>query len=413
MTLNAGIILGGQTPDILGAMDKGRQMAADQIALNRQNALAELYRTQGAGIAAGDQNALNALAGMDPMAALGVQGEILGQQAQKQEMAFSAERMQMARDEGKRMAEEALAAQAASLTAEQLAAEKEQITKGLSGAAFFYQNKDKAGYEAFLAQNGMDPAEFPFEEFPAHAAMFEGALEAMETFAPPGTADPGERYKVVGGTLFDLQAEGGPAAVGQGAMQETMVMGPDGKPIMVQGGPGTTAKFTEAQSKDNVYATRAEGALASLEPVAGALTSRAGKVGDALSGVTLGLSREVTQDDDYQLASQAGLEFLATILRKDTGAAVTPSEEEMYGRIFLPQPGDRDALLKQKAVARVRAVEAIKAGMNPQQIMAMGAALLATESKTGVDQPTADDAAKPKAASEMSDEEYLQSLGLD
>ena len=190
MTLQAGIILGGQTPDILGAMDKGRQMAADQIALNRQNALAELYRTQGAGIAAGDQNALNALAGMDPMAALGVQGEILGQQSQKQEMAFSAERMQMARDEGKRMAAEALAKQAASLTAEQLAAEKEQITKGLSGAAFFYQNKDKAGYEAFLAQNGMDPAEYPFEEFPAHAAMFEGALEAMDQFAPPKPAEP-------------------------------------------------------------------------------------------------------------------------------------------------------------------------------------------------------------------------------
>jgi len=71
MTLNAGIILGGQTPDILGAMDKGRAMAESQINLNRQNALAELYRTQGAQIAAGDQAALNALAQFDPNASLG------------------------------------------------------------------------------------------------------------------------------------------------------------------------------------------------------------------------------------------------------------------------------------------------------------------------------------------------------
>jgi hypothetical protein len=188
--MDARIILGGQAPDILGAMDRGRVAAEGQINLNRTNALAELYRTQGPGIAAGDQGSLNALAQFDPMAAQGVQQNLLGLEQSRQNLAFSAEEMQMKRDAGKRMAEEALAAQAASLTAEQLAAEKEQITKGLSGAAFFYQNKDKAGYEKFLSENGMDPVEFPFEAFPAHAAMFEGALEAMSTFAPPAPPTP-------------------------------------------------------------------------------------------------------------------------------------------------------------------------------------------------------------------------------
>ena len=194
MTLNAGIILGGQQPDILGAMDKGRAMAEAQIGLNRQNALAELYRTQGAQIAAGDQNALNALAAFDPNASLGVQGNILGLQAQKQDMQFSAEKMQMIRDESKREAAAALATQADKLTAEQLAQEQQALSEALSGGAFFYQNKDKAGYNAFLQSKGLDPAEYPFEAFPAHAATVEGVLDAMKAFQPPAPADEYGRY---------------------------------------------------------------------------------------------------------------------------------------------------------------------------------------------------------------------------
>jgi len=188
--MDAGIILGGQQPDILGAMDKGRAMAESQIGLNRQNALAELYRTQGAQIAAGDQGALNALAGFDPNASLGIQSNRLGLQAQQQDLEFSAEKMQMLRDESKREAAAALQAQAATLTKEQLAQEQQALSEALSGGAFFYQNKDKAGYDAFLASKGLDPAEFPFEAFPAHAASVEGVLEAMKIFQPPEAPKP-------------------------------------------------------------------------------------------------------------------------------------------------------------------------------------------------------------------------------
>lgn len=417
--MDASIILGGQPLNVLGAMDAGRAMAETQINLNRQNALAELYRTQGAGIAAGDQNALNALAGMDPMAALGVQDARLGMDqtrlqmdATKQDMQFSAEKMAMLREQTKRETEAALAEQAANLTAEQLAAEQEALSGALSGAAFFYQNKDKAGYDAFLASKGIDPAEFPFEAFPAHAATVEGVLEAYKTFAPPEADKPADEYgryvaeETAAGRVPLSRIEFSQALKGNGVTQT--IRGPDGTETTIQvgGAAGAGGKgFTEAQSKDNVYATRAVGSLAALEPVANALTERSGVVGEALGPLTLGLSRESLQSDSFQLARQAGLEFLATILRKDTGAAVTPSEEEMYGRMFLPQPGDRDAVLAQKKVARARAVEAIKAGMSPAQILAMGNALLATETATGANQPTPDDApaaSKPAPAMDFS-----------
>lgn len=188
--MDAGLILGGQQLDVLGAMDRGRAAAENQIALSRQNALANLYKTQGAQIAAGDQGALNALAGFDPNAALGVQQNLLGMQATKQDMAFSAEEMQMKRDAAKADAAAALAAQADKVTKEQLAAEQQALSEALSGGAFFYQNKDKAGYDAFLQSKGLDPAEFPFESFPAHAATVEGVIEAMKAFEPPAPAKP-------------------------------------------------------------------------------------------------------------------------------------------------------------------------------------------------------------------------------
>lgn len=381
--MDAGIILGGQQIDVLGAMDRGRQAAESQINLSRQNALAELYRTQGAQIAAGDQAALNALAQFDPNASLGVQQNRLGIQAQQQDIEFSAEKMQMLRDESKREAAAALTAQADKLTAEQLAAEQKALSDALSGGAFFYQNKDKAGYEGFLKSKGLDPAEFPFESFPAHAATVEGVIEAMKAFAPP-EMNPNERFKVAGGTIFDLAAEGGPQPVGQGAMQETVVMGPDGKPIMVQGGPGTSAKFTEAQSKDNVYATRAVGALDKLESqgadgtVADDLASLKDKVAGAIPVVG-----NYLKSDAYQLAETAGQEFLQAILRKDTGAAITTQEHALYGETYLPQPGDSPQRLAYKKEARLRAVEAIKAGMTPQQIEAAARADAAVVAQLG------------------------------
>jgi hypothetical protein len=66
---------------------------------------------------------------------------------------------------------------------------------------------------------------------------------------------------------------------------------------------------------------------------------------------------------EYQSAQQAGREFLASVLRKDTGAAVTDGEMDTYGKIYLPQPGDDAATIKQKSVARQRALDAIYGGL--------------------------------------------------
>lgn len=150
------------------------------------------------------------------------------------------------------------------------------------------------------------------------------------------------------------------------------VFGPDGQPIVTTGSAG--GKFTEGQSKDNVYVTRARGALETVDIFGDALTSRA----DIVAGeVPLGMARGM-QSAEFQQAQQAGNEFLSAILRKDTGAAITADEQASYGRTYLPQPGDGPEVLVQKRTARARAVAAIEAGMTSQQLLAVERAGQAT-----------------------------------
>jgi hypothetical protein len=143
---------------------------------------------------------------------------------------------------------------------------------------------------------------------------------------------------------------------------------------MVQGpaGSGTAKPFTEGQSKDIVYATRAAGALEVLEPVAEELTN----LGSQMAGSDpTGIIRGRVQSPEYQIARNAGDEFLQAILRKDTGAAITAGEQALYGQTYLPQPGDGPEVLDAKRMARQRAVAAINAGMSPVQIIATEKAL--------------------------------------
>jgi hypothetical protein len=132
--------------------------------------------------------------------------------------------------------------------------------------------------------------------------------------------------------------------------------------------------MTEAQSKDTIFSTRAEGALQLLDSETKPLAKNLTEFGSATLGQMPGVGNYM-KSEGYQQAEQAGNEFLQAILRKDTGAAITPGESILYGATYLPQPGDGAQVLEQKKAARRRAVLAIKAGMTPQAILAQERAL--------------------------------------
>jgi hypothetical protein len=145
---------------------------------------------------------------------------------------------------------------------------------------------------------------------------------------------------------------------------------PEGGVEFVQGA-GAATQFREQESKDIIYAARAEGALSALDPVADQLANLGPRL---LEYVPLGQGRQF-QDPMFQIANNAGLEFLAAILRKDTGAAITAQEIEIYGQTYLPQPGDSREALAQKKEARSRALRALQAPMRPEAAAAVSGAI--------------------------------------
>lgn len=136
---------------------------------------------------------------------------------------------------------------------------------------------------------------------------------------------------------------------------------------------GNIKPLTEAQGKDAVFATRAGGALPTLEKYGNALASPT-----AAFGSSFPLIGNYLKPEDYQRAEQAGNEFLTAILRKDSGAVIGKEELSSYGNTYLPRPGDSAAVLEQKRVARQRALDALKSGMTPQAILAQEQALKKT-----------------------------------
>lgn len=136
-----------------------------------------------------------------------------------------------------------------------------------------------------------------------------------------------------------------------------------GKPMLQVGGKADGGKpLTEAQSKSVIYATRARNALSNLDQRDDQLTSFFGHMAGKLGAVG-----NYAQNPEYQQAKQAADEFLAAILRKDTGAAITSQEFDLYGPMFLPMPGDSAEVLDQKKVARQNAILALEAGMGENE----------------------------------------------
>jgi len=138
------------------------------------------------------------------------------------------------------------------------------------------------------------------------------------------------------------------------------------------GGGAGVGKLSEGQSKDVLYYTRGNEANKLLQTLGGNLTTSGQQGGlrsaaDALLRGLPGVGDSSTVNalvsPERQTAEQAGKEFLTSILRKDTGAAVTPAEFEIYGDMYLPRVGDSPAQLQQKARARDIALQSIKASM--------------------------------------------------
>lgn len=151
---------------------------------------------------------------------------------------------------------------------------------------------------------------------------------------------------------------------------------PGGSPSGGGGTLGAPLKLTEGQGKDIVYYSRGRDSNELLRKNGNSLLMTEGGQGargildSALQALPwVGDSGAVNSllSPERKQARQAAAEFLSAILRKDTGAAITQQEFDIYGPMYLPMPGDDRKTLEQKALAREGALESIKAGLGNAQ----------------------------------------------
>lgn len=130
--MNPNIIFSGRSPDIVNALASGAGAAETANQVQDQNALRSLYQEQGPQIAAGEGNALNALARLNPEASMGVRQSKMNQ-------TLTGERINQVRDEVRIGAMKAVQGGMAA----ELAAEREELNGYLSRALAFPDQADE------------------------------------------------------------------------------------------------------------------------------------------------------------------------------------------------------------------------------------------------------------------------------
>jgi hypothetical protein len=200
----------GQGPDVMNALARGSLAAAQQNQVQTQNALADLYQTQGPGIAAGETGALNALAQLSPEMALGIQDSRQVMQHRNVQMDVMQQQMELAREQARMQAEEA----ARNMSAAEAAAASEELS-GIIRALSMAETPEQ--HAALVARLGVDPGQHSFENRFVDLAMVTGTKEALDARAsmgpqePEGTATLREynaaREQGYQGTFMEYQAE--------------------------------------------------------------------------------------------------------------------------------------------------------------------------------------------------------------
>lgn len=126
----------------------------------------------------------------------------------------------------------------------------------------------------------------------------------------------------------------------------------DGKPIGAKDKP-----MTEGQAKAALFGARAEQSDKILADLAakGTVKSVPGSNAPFVGGAITAISSE-----QQQQLSQAKRDFINAVLRRESGAVISPEEFENAEKQYFPQIGDKPETVKQKAANRATAIRGIQ-----------------------------------------------------
>ena len=366
--MNAGIILSGQPLNTLAALNPGTTAARNTNQVRQENALTNLYQTQGPGLMAGDPTALNALSRLNPEAAFGLRAD--------------QERLQLAQEAGRRAA----ASAAASQSAAERAAQEEQIRRGLDAARTAQTPEE---WDALAAQFGADELVGQFGQRDAVIAFYEGYSEPAapsyrefdgdlyaETpqgleMAIPGTPEqPSEPASIAALRIRAQEAgleDGTPEYMdfmlrgGSQAQAGTTVYDPEtGRPLLdIDGGAGTSnLDLNNTEALNTGFALRAGESHEIITGLEGQGLNMGAMMAQTLP---LGVGNYMVSPE-YQQYAQAQRDFVNAVLRRESGAVISDQEFANAAQQYFPQPGDSPEVIEQKRRNRETAIQGMRIG---------------------------------------------------
>lgn len=148
---------------------------------------------------------------------------------------------------------------------------------------------------------------------------------------------------------------------------QKMVVGPDGQPYVVNVATGQVLSgsigqkpMTEGQSNAALYADR----MRNSEPIILDNSVAGQNTFDKIKAQVPGVGNYLVSEG-FQKYDQARRDFINATLRRESGAVISDAEFDNANKQYFPQPGDSDAVLKQKAENRRIAIEGISRAAGP------------------------------------------------
>jgi hypothetical protein len=144
----------------------------------------------------------------------------------------------------------------------------------------------------------------------------------------------------------------------------TPAVGPDGTPA------GSGKPLSEFQGKSTVFGMRADAASRVIDQVGKggqvqpSLLKRAAEA-VPLVGEGLGMAANQFASPQQQQVEQAQRDFLNSVLRQESGAAISASEFDNARKQYFPQPNDTPEVVAQKQRNREMAINGFRISAGP------------------------------------------------
>lgn len=403
-TMNPNIIIqAGQTADILGAMQQGNALAQATNQQRNDNALSGFLRDNSGALLSGDQNALAQYAQYDPQAAINMQRQMQIDAQRADEMQYQRGRdtvqdaradrefeMQQSRyakqdDRADQEWQWKVAEYAASKSDQERAAEAAQIEDAVK-MGLSAQSPEQ--WDALVTQAGAPDLVGQFDNREAIGNQYLSIADILKgqggSQFRPASVDEAGQYGAQAGQ-FGPDGRFYPVNPPSGMSVET---GPDGQ-VRVTQGPGVKGSagkpLTEAEGRNTGFLIRAQKSGAILDQLENTGTN----LRDRLSSGVPVLGNYMVSDD-YQKFDQGKRDFVNALLRRESGAVISPDEFANADKQYFPQPGDSEDVIAQKRANRASAIAGLRVG-----------------SGRGTDLPEA----APEAAQDISDDDLLKKYG--